>query len=314
MAAEYTPPYTNLAVLLQDIGLKVRSIYYGEPELYGLPEEITVPEFWDQYNNFHVKIRYDENGEKMKTPIEFNARFIIEGISIVGANQLVNDPKMFYEVTMIKDDGTPFTFRDVFLRNYEKNAWYYPIRYKEDVEKWLSKPINPVPGEFMKYKYPDVITSAELENGVTYIVKIRDKFLFVGKMYARDAIDDKFIFELLYPDPETISKSYEIINIKGVPYININNHRFNAFFPVDTIADEFRNPEKRSAVLQALAGAERNTMTDPNLPLLPGLPADIVRKIATEYGGYKRSNSYKRSNKKQTNKKKSKKHFTKRRR
>ena len=69
MAAEYTPPYTNLAVLLQDIGLKVRSIYYGEPELYGLPEEITVPEFWDQYNHFHVKIRYDENGEKMKTRI-----------------------------------------------------------------------------------------------------------------------------------------------------------------------------------------------------------------------------------------------------
>jgi len=55
-------------------------------------------------------------------------------------------------------------------------------------------------------------------------------------------------------------------------------------------------------------------MTDPNLPLLPGLPGDIVRNIA-EYGGYNK----KRSNKKQSNKRsnkrsKKKKRFTKRRR
>ena len=71
MAAEYTPPYTNLAVLLQDIGLKVRSIYYGEPELYGLPEEITVPEFWDQYNHFHVKSPENDKFEKLKVNEKF---------------------------------------------------------------------------------------------------------------------------------------------------------------------------------------------------------------------------------------------------
>ena len=165
MEAKYTPPYTHL-------GDVMRELHYLALDK---PQEITYDElFGSGQNHFHVKIRYDENGKRLKTPIEFNARFPIQGNNFVGPGR---GPKLGltkYIVTMIKDDGTTFDVVDLHPKdaNYNtQNVWYYPILTLEDIDKWVTHPSKQVEGQLVKYKYTHAITSTELERGFNYIVK-----------------------------------------------------------------------------------------------------------------------------------------------
>jgi len=234
MAANYKPP-SNLNGVLFDIDMYIRDIMSGNM-LTGLSQGITIPEFWDKYNYFHVKIRYDKDGQRLKTPIEFNGRFQNNGLTVEG----IEEEEGIHQVTMIKDDGTPITFFD---DGNSKNVLYYPIRYQNDFEKWVLKPSKPVPGELIKYKYPDSITSQELEEGSNYIIQTNGH-RFPGKFLISNIIEGVSIFTIT--DPTGVPEQFV-----NDGYIFIDNREPGvAYFPVETIADEFRIPEKRDAVLQ----------------------------------------------------------------
>ena len=288
MAANYTPP-SNLNGVLFDIDMYIRS---NEYELLGLPQHITqrpstYEELLDRYNYFHVKIRYDKDGQRLKIPIEFNGRFQINGFTTVeglDVEGIIEEEEGIHQVTMIKDDGTEITFFDDDNR---KNVSYYPIRYHNDFEKWVIPPSKPVPGELIKYKYPKSITPQELEEGSNYIIQTNGH-RFPGKFLISNIIEGVSIFTIT--DPTSVPE--EFVN-DG--YIFIQNEPDVAYFPVETIADEFRIPGKKDAVLQALS---------------PHFPSDIARMISTEYGGYNKKRSNKQSKKKK--RKKKKKRFTKR--
>jgi hypothetical protein len=305
MSANYSPPIKTLVNISTELyAIKISSDVVDDETL-----------FISDQNHFHVKIRYDGNGQRLKTPIEFNARFPVKDGDFVGRSRGPGLGLTKYLVTMTKDDGTNVTFVDLHPQdvNYSShNVWYYPIRTHVDIEKWATQPMLPVDGELVKYKYPDAITSAELERGFKYLVKFRGNFYFIGEFGF--AMNDRITFTLLEPSIDKIKP--KIKTVTGSVYVKDNGDY--TYYPLETIADEFRNPAKRSVVLQVLAGAERNTRIDPNIPLPPGLTADIVRNIAEQYGGHKRSDkkrsNKKRSYKKRSNKKRKKKLFTKKRR